>query len=68
MVWIFGSVLHLDVTVTIVTIVTIVKSHPGVIVVRVEDLVESWVSLFVVQEVNKPGVEGIHQTSPIPKE
>ena len=32
--------------------------HPGVIVVGVEDLVESRVSLFVVQKVHQPGVAG----------
>ena len=31
--------------------------HPSIIVVGVKDLIESWVSLFLIQEINQPGVK-----------
>ena len=35
-------------------VMTVIMTHPSIIVMRIEDLIEPWVTLLIVQEVDKP--------------
>ena len=35
-------------------VMKVIMTHPRIIIMRIEDLIEPWVTLLIVQEVDKP--------------
>ena len=35
-------------------VMKVIMTHPGIIIMRIEDLIQPWVTLLIVQEVDKP--------------
>ena len=38
----------------------LIMTYPSIVIMRIEDLIEPWVTLLIIQEVNKPDKVGYY--------
>ena len=42
-------------------VMKVIMTHPSIVIMRIEDLIEPWVTLLIIQEVDKPDKVGCYR-------
>ena len=42
-------------------VMKVIITHPSIVIMRIEDLIEPWVTLLIIQEVDKPDKGGCYR-------